>query len=73
MWDEQDYLGRWVQGICAVILGICAVGGIYTITHATLTMLIFGGMAATWGCIRVGWRCARYAVTGRNNINRDDF
>jgi len=49
MWDEQDYLGRWVQGICAVILGICAVGGIYMITHATLTMLIFGGMAATWG------------------------
>jgi len=73
MWDEQDYFGRWVQGISAVILGVCAVGGLYMATHATLIMLIYGGIAVTLGCIRLSWRCARYAITGRNNINRDNF
>jgi hypothetical protein len=73
MWDEQDYSGRWLQGICAVFLGIGAVGGIYMVTHATFLMLMFGGIAATLGCIRVGWRCAYYAITGRRNINRDGF
>jgi hypothetical protein len=73
MWDEQDYFSRCVQGVFAFILGVCAIGGIYMALHATLTMLIFGGIAATAGCIRVGYRCARYAITGRNNINRDDF
>jgi hypothetical protein len=73
MWDEQDYLGRWVQGISAVILGIGAVGGMYMVTHATLIMLRLGGTAATLGCIRLSWRCAGYAITGRNNINRDEF
>ena len=73
MWDDQDYFSRWVQGIFAVLLALGAVGGVYMTMHATLTMLIFGGIAATSGCIRVGWRCARYAITGRSNINRDDF
>jgi len=73
MWDEQDYLGRWVQGISALVLAMCAVGGIYMVTHATFIMVMFGGVAVTWGCVRIGWRCARYAITGRNNINRDNF
>ena len=75
MWDEKDYFGRWVQGVCAVVLGAVAVGGIIFIVLAgnTLTLLRSGIVAATLGCIGVGWRCARYAITGRNNINRDDF
>ena len=73
MWDGQDYLGRPVQGISAQLLAVCAVGGIYMVTHATFIMVIFGGAAVAFGCIRVGWRCARYAITGRNNINRDDY
>jgi hypothetical protein len=64
MWDEQDNFSRWVQGVFAVILAIGVVGGIYMAMHATLTMLIFGGIAATFGCIRIGWRCAHYAITG---------
>jgi hypothetical protein len=73
MWDEQDYLGRWVQGICALILGLGALGGIYMMTRTTITAFRLGSGAATFGCIRISWRCARYAITGRNNINRDDF
>jgi hypothetical protein len=73
VWDEQDYSGRWLQGVCALILGFCAVGGIYMMTHTTIAMLRFGGIAATFGCLRVAWRCAGYAITGRNNINRDEF
>jgi hypothetical protein len=73
VWDEQDYFSRWVQGICALILGFGAVGGIYMMTHSTITMFRLGGVAATIGCIRVSWRCACYAITGRNSINRDEF
>jgi len=73
VWDEQDHFSRWVQGIAAVILGMCAIGRTYLVMHTTLTMTIYGGIGATAVCIRVGWRCAAYAITGRNNINRDDF
>ena len=73
MWDERDHFGRWVQGVFAVLLAIGAVGGIYMTMHATFTMLMFGGVAATFACARISWRCARYAITGRDNINRDDF
>ncbi len=73
MWDEQDYFSRSVQGVWAVLLAIGAVGGIYMVLHATFIMIFFGGIAATFACIRIGWRCARYAITGRNNINRDNF
>lgn len=73
MWDEDDHLGRWVQGFCAVLLSVGALGGLYMTFHATFTMWVFGGIAATLGCMRIAWRCAYYAMTGHNNINRDDY
>jgi len=73
VWDERDYFSRWVQGICAIALSLGAVGGIYMMTHSAITMYRLGGVTLTFGCIHVAWRCARYAITGRGNINRDDF
>jgi len=36
-------------------------------------MLKFGGFAVLIGSARLCWRCARYAITGQGNVNRDDF
>ncbi len=41
--------------------------------NSTFLMFKFGGGAVFVGCVRVCWRCARYAVTGQGNINRDNF
>jgi hypothetical protein len=73
MWDEDDTLGRWIQGIAAMFLAIFALGGIYMALHYTFVMLYFVAIPVVYGSIRIGWRCAYYAVTGQNNINRDDF
>jgi hypothetical protein len=73
MWDEEDYAGRWIQGICAIFLAILAVGGGYMVLYSTFLMLKFGGFAVFAGCARLCWRCARYAITGRGNVNRESF
>jgi hypothetical protein len=73
MWDERDYTARWVQGICAIFLALFAVADIYFLVSnfglfysiACITLLV--------GSVRISWRCARYALTGRNNINRDGY
>jgi len=72
VWDEQDYFSRSIQGICALIFGFGAVEGIYMMTHTTSVGSRLS-TALTFGCIYAAWRCASYAITGRNNINRDDF
>lgn len=73
MWDERDYTARWVQGISAVFLALFAAVGIYLIYSTTVFMLIIGGGVVVLGAIRLCWRCAAYAVTGRNNVNRDGY
>jgi hypothetical protein len=73
MWDEQDVSSRWVQGICAVFLAVFSVGGLYMVWNSGFFMLKFGGIALCCGAIRLCWRCAKYAATGRDNINRDNF
>lgn len=73
MWDERDYTARWVQGICAVFLALFAAAGVYLIYTSTLLMVMIGGIVVVLGAIRLCWRCAVYAVTGRKNVNRDDY
>lgn len=68
MWDEQDTFGRWVQGIfgvlCAVFVAAVLFFGLY------LSWLV---IAATVLACYLGYRSLRYAITGRNNINRDSY
>jgi hypothetical protein len=72
-WDEDDRFGRWLQGICAVLLAIFSViGGYIVLTHIGFFLLI-GGIPLIYGSTRLCWRCAHYAITGRNNVNRDSF
>ncbi len=71
--DENDYMARGIQGICSVLLAFFAMGGAYMLFHNTFLMWKFGGGAVFLGSVRLCYRCARYAITGRGNINRDDF
>jgi hypothetical protein len=73
MWDETDYEGRWIQAACAVFLAIFSVlGGYVVVTHIGFFVIV-GGVPVILGSIRLCWRCAYYAVTGKNNINCDDY
>jgi hypothetical protein len=73
MWDENDYESRWLQGVCTIFLAVFAVIGTYIVlTHIGFFILI-GGIPVIIGSIRLCWRCGYYAVTGKNNINRDHF
>jgi hypothetical protein len=73
MWDEQDYVSRWVQGICAILLAIFAVADAYFVISNFGLFYLVAGVTLFIASVRISWRCARYAVTGRGNINRDDF
>jgi hypothetical protein len=76
MWKEDDYLSRSVQFICGLALIVFLFIDSYLIESG------FGGNygyattaeTATWvGAAYLAVRCLWYAITGKDNINRDDF
>ncbi len=71
MWDEEDYAGRWIQGICAIFLALFAIVGGDMVLRSTFFMFKFGGIVVFCGSARLCWRCARYAITGQGNVNQD--
>lgn len=73
MWDERDYTARWIQAICAVFLALFAAADAWFVISNFGLLYGVSGTLLFFASVRVSWRCARYAVTGRNNINRDGF
>lgn len=73
MWDETDYAGRWIQFICAVFLGLFTLLGGYEVLSHLGFYLIIGGLPVITGAAWLCWRCTYYAVTGKNNVNRDYY
>jgi hypothetical protein len=73
MWDEKDYLARWIQGICAVFLALFAAADAYFVVSNFGFFYGIAGVTLFVGAVKLAWRCARYAITGRNNVNRDSF
>ncbi len=73
MWDERDYIARWIQGFCAVLLALFAVADAWFVISNFGLLYGISGVVLFIASVRVSWRCARYAVTGRNNINLDGF
>ncbi len=74
MWDEDDHFGRWAQGICAIFLALFAAVDAYMFFSGFF--LIFYGIAAIilfFASLRYCWRCAKYALTGKGNVNRDEY
>ena len=67
MWDENDHFSRWVQGLCGSALVLLLA---FIITFGRSFFLIWGSIGTAG---YVAYRCLRYALTGKNNINRDDY
>ncbi|MES2390263.1 MAG: hypothetical protein V4555_01380 [Acidobacteriota bacterium] len=73
LYDQDDTFGRWLNLICAGFLALFAVGGFYMLTHGTIIFICIGGLGVLGGSIYLGYRCLRYAITGKGNVNRDNF
>jgi hypothetical protein len=74
MWDETDYTSRWIQGISAIFLAVFAFVDGYMLLHTGFVLFYAAsGITLFCGSLYYCWRCLRYAVTGRGNVNRDDF
>jgi len=75
MWDEDDHFGRWVQFLCAIpLLALGAALEYYwwqTPSYGYYGHGVYG--AGGLSMLVLGIRCLWYAVTGRDNVNRDDF
>jgi hypothetical protein len=73
MWDEHDHTARWIQGICGVFLAFFAIVAGYFVYSSLILMVMLGGVVVFIGSVRLSWRCLRYAITGKGNVNRDDY
>jgi hypothetical protein len=72
MWDKDDHFGRWVQLFCA--LPLLLIGGV--LLYASFANPVhhsYRSGTAAIACFVLSGRCLWYAVTGKNNVNRDDF
>jgi len=76
MWDEDDTFGRWFQGLCAIPLFGWTCFVLYLLAngyHMSYSYGRAGEFCTGVGTAYLGYRCLRYAMTGRNNVNRDDY
>ncbi len=74
MWDKDDHFGRWVQLFCALpLLVIGSVFLYFSFRSSTRYSYQYQEDAAAVACFGLGGRCLWYAVTGKNNVNRDDL
>ena len=78
MWGKDDYFGRWVQAICGLLALACG----FALLHFALTGNSderdlwhdrYGLWAGSFACFAFAARLLWYAITGRDNINRDNF
>ena len=74
MWDKDDHFTRWFQAFCALpLLARCVIGtylSFATPPYDRADAEISGSVA---GAAYLAYRCLRYAITGRNNVNRNDY
>jgi len=77
IWGGDDPFGRWVQGICGLIL--LAVSAIATYFAYQTRSNGYSSRTNDWvdgiafGSAVLSVRCLWYAMTGKGNVNRDDF
>ena len=75
LWGEDDTFGRWLQFAFSIPLLLLGGGLVYhdlTVPYSERLGGPTGGIAGTAMFI-LGLRCLWYGVTGRDNVNRDNF
>jgi len=74
MWDEGDHFGRWVQFVCALLLLAVAVFfGYLGMSEPSYGRTQDAIYSVVIGSLILAGRCLWYAITGKDNINRDDL
>lgn len=69
---QGDYFARWIEAACAVPLLLVGLLCVYLLPSA-LGILLFAKWGIGFGSFYLAYRCLRYALTGKNNINRHGF
>ncbi len=70
----DDSFARWVQALCAIpllLFGAVCVYFVYTSPFWSYFYIVRTGLGI--GAFYYAFRCLRYAITGKGNVNRDDF
>lgn len=70
MWDKDDHFGRWVQLICAFPLLLAGCALLY-LSFADFYSYYYLACGSGLACLFLGGGCFWYAVTGKNNVNKD--
>jgi len=70
LWGKDDYFARWIHAICAVPLVLFIAFNSYLIYNG-----IFSGRLTVASCPAAffSYRLLKYALMGRDNINKDDY
>lgn len=81
MWDKDDTFTRWLQGICGVVVFFVSVFltvlEIRYFLHPSIWSYPSSTHRDVLGVLGLGgfylsFRCLWYAITGEDNINRDE-
>jgi hypothetical protein len=78
MWDKDDHSSRWIQGLCTIpLLAWIVIGSHLLLSDPYPHAYGSRGQGAIAGSVvgaaLLAARCLWYALTGTNNINRDDY
>ena len=76
MWDKDDHFARWVQGLCVIPLALWIVFDCYLLKYSDPLSEPYSQKAeyaSLFIAIYLVARCLWYTVTGRHNVNRDDY
>jgi hypothetical protein len=70
LWGKDDTFSRWVNAVCAVPLIAFILFDVFLILHGILSIRL-----TVVSCVLTIpiYRLLKYALTGTDNINRDDF
>jgi hypothetical protein len=74
MWKEDDTFARVVQFLCGLALIVFIFSDFYVLQSGSWNSdYTTAGIGIGCGAAYLASRCLWYAITGKDNINRDDF
>jgi hypothetical protein len=74
MWDENDTSSRWIQGLCAIpLIAFIAFDAFLLLNTDPTPRVSSAEGVALLGALYLLYRVLWYALTGKGNVNRDDY